>query len=52
MMMQQQHGGPSRNVMANNVGAAASSPFSFMDAPKKKDDKQFDFVKDAMKDNK
>jgi hypothetical protein len=37
--------------MKNNAGAAASSPFSFMDAPApKKDDKKFDFVKDAMKD--
>ena len=48
-MMQQ--GGPHRNIMKNNSGAAASSPFSFMDAPApNKDDKKFDFVKDAMKD--
>ena len=52
-MMMQQHGGSGRSIMANNAGAAASSPFSFMDAPKtKKEDKQFDFVKDAMKNNK
>lgn len=48
-MMQQ--GGSQRSIMKNNAGAAASSPFSFMDAPApKKDDKKFDFVKDAMKD--
>jgi hypothetical protein len=43
--------GSSRNIMKNNAGAAASSPFSFMDAPTpKKDDHTFDFVMDAMKD--
>jgi hypothetical protein len=40
-----------RNIMKNNAGAAASSPFSFIDAPApKKDDHKFDFVMDAMKD--
>jgi hypothetical protein len=43
--------GSSQNIMKNNAGAAASSPFSFMDAPApKKDDHTFDFVMDAMKD--
>lgn len=51
--MQQQQGGSNRNIMMNNAGAAASSPFSFIDAPsKKEEDKQFDFVQDAMKDEK
>lgn len=37
------------NVMGSHSGGAASSGFSFMDAkPAKKDDKKFDFVKDAM----
>jgi hypothetical protein len=36
-------------IMGSNLGGAASSGFSFMDAhPVKKDDKKFDFVKDAM----
>ena len=44
-------GGPHRSIMTNNLGAAALSPFSFMDAPAPiKDDQKFDFVKDAMKD--
>lgn len=49
MAMPQQQGN-TRGIMKNNSGAAASSPFSFMDAPIKKEDKKFDFVKDAMKD--
>jgi hypothetical protein len=39
----------SGGVMGSNLGGAATSGFSFMDAPAvKKDDKKFDFVKDAM----
>jgi hypothetical protein len=53
MMQQHQMGGPARSIMSNNAGAAASSPFSFIDAPsKKKEDKQFDFVKETMKHEK
>jgi hypothetical protein len=41
--------GSSGGVMGSNLGGAATSGFSFMDAPAvKKDDKKFDFVKDAM----
>lgn len=36
-------------IMRSNLGGAATSGFSFMDVPAvKKDDKKFDFVKDAM----
>jgi hypothetical protein len=36
-------------IMGSNLRGAATSGFSFMDAPAvKKDDKKFDFVKDAM----
>jgi hypothetical protein len=42
-------GGGHVGIMGSNLGGAASSGFSFMDArPVKKDDKKFDFVKDAM----
>lgn len=41
--------GASGNVMGSNSGGAASSGFSFMDSrPVARDDKKFDFVKDAM----
>jgi hypothetical protein len=63
MMMQQQKMGGSAmlpalrsNVMGSNANFAASSGFSFLDHPggqgvgaQKKEDKSFDFVKDAMK---
>ena len=53
MQQQQQQQGTARSIMSNNAGAAASSPFSFLDAPsKKKEDKQFDFVKETMKHEK
>jgi hypothetical protein len=54
MMMQQQQRGsgnfqlPNGHMVMQNP-AAAKSAFAFTEAPKKKDDKSFDFVKDAMK---
>lgn len=62
MMQQQKMAGATMppavrsNVMGSNANFAASSGFSFLDHPggqgggaKKKEDKSFDFVKDAMK---
>jgi len=56
-MMMQGARGSNPHVMGSNANFAASSGFSFLDDPragevKKKEDKSFDFVKDAMKNEK
>lgn len=56
-MMQLPARGSNPNVMGSNANFAASSGFSFLDTSnpgeaKKKEDKSFDFVKDAMKSEK
>lgn len=56
-LMQLPARGSNPNVMGSNANFAASSGFSFLDTPnpgeaKKKEDKSFDFVKDAMKNEK
>merc|ERR1711865_303742 len=55
MMMQQQKRGSSTSQMFMSMPghvmqnpAASKSTLAFMDQPQKKDDKSFDFVKDAM----